>query len=615
MTSRSDASSTPAPEGHPSAREPELLTSEDLFGEMIDAPPEPVGERRARQAPIRVQVAEPKSREVAQQAAAETQGALAADEMAVLLDMFDAPPEAAHEAPPPPGDEITPPAATPLVAATPPDASAPGTLDQVDDMLGALAAPGPTRPPDAPPAVPEPRAAQRRSDVFPFADAAAFESLLDALAPEPETQARPDERTDPGTDPDTLAPAAVEPRFLARAPHEEADHAELDLLGLAETAFESGAAPAPAPAPVAPAERPAYGPYQLLERIATGGMAELFRAKRTGVEGFEKIVAVKRILAHLSDNKEFVDMFVDEAKMVAGLTHPNIVQIFDLGRIGRSYFIAMEYVHGRDLRSIHKRAKERGQRVPMDLSVLIVSRVCSALEFAHRKKDDRGRPMQIVHRDVSPQNVLISFEGDVKLTDFGIAKAASKATITDRGSLRGKLLYMSPEQASGRAIDRRSDLFALGIVLYELLTGERPFSADSERSILEAVRECRVRPPRALNPRIPDRIEAVVMKALERDPDERYQDAAEMLRDLERVLRERQAPAAPELARLMAVLFEDHEREDPPASADAGPGTGSGDLDVEFEQPVPAATPAGAPAPDDLSIDSLMARFGGIRPR
>ena len=221
-------------------------------------------------------------------------------------------------------------------------------------------------------------------------------------------------------------------------------------------------------------------------------MAEVFKAKRTGVEGFEKVVAVKRILPHLSDNKEFVDMFIDEAKMVAGLAHPNIVQISDLGKLEKSYYIAMEYVHGRDLRSILRRAKERGLRLPLDLTVLIVSKVCSALEFAHRKKDERGRPMLIVHRDISPQNILISFEGEVKLTDFGIAKAATKARITDAGALRGKLLYMTPEQAWGKPMDRRSDLFSLGIVFYEMVTDQKPFLGSSEMSILEMVRECRV---------------------------------------------------------------------------------------------------------------------------
>src|SRR5258708_18772126 len=190
-----------------------------------------------------------------------------------------------------------------------------------------------------------------------------------------------------------------------------------------------------------------YGPYQLLERVGVGGMAEVFRAKRTGVEGFEKVVAVKRILSHLSDNKEFVDMFIDEAKMVAGLAHPNVAQIFDLGKHEKNYWIAMEYVHGRDLRTIMRRAREHGLRIPPDISTYAVSNVCAALEYPHRKKDDQGPPLLIVPRGIHPQNILISFEGDVKLTDFGIAKAASKASTTDKAALRGKLLYMSPDPA------------------------------------------------------------------------------------------------------------------------------------------------------------------------
>jgi serine/threonine protein kinase len=314
------------------------------------------------------------------------------------------------------------------------------------------------------------------------------------------------------------------------------------------------------------------------------------------------VLAVKRILPHLSDNKEFVDMFIDEAKMVAGLSHPNIVPIFDLGRLDKSYYIAMEYVHGRDLRSILRRGKERGLRVPLDLSVLVVSKICSALDYAHRRKDDRGRPLQIVHRDISPQNILISFEGDIKLTDFGIAKAVSKATATDHGALRGKLLYMSPEQAGGRPMDRRSDIFSLGIVFYEMLTDQKPFLGTSEMSILETVRECRVAPPTQLNPRIPDKLERVVMKALHRD--------------LERVLHERQAPTAVELGRFMEILFDPEERGDPPpdeASFGEGRhGPEHGGLEMEFEAALPEEPPAPEPQPakDSLSLHRLLKRFG-----
>ena len=321
-------------------------------------------------------------------------------------------------------------------------------------------------------------------------------------------------------------------------------------------------------------------------------MAEVFKAKRTGVEGFEKIVALKRILPHLSDNKEFLDMFVDEAKMVAGLAHPNIVQIFDLGRIEKSYYIAMEYVHGRDLRTIMKRAREKGLRMPLDLSLRVVSQVCAALEYAHRKKDERGRPMEIVHRDVSPQNILISFEGEVKLVDFGIAKAATKASNTDRGALRGKLLYMSPEQAWGRPIDRRSDVFSLGIVLYEMVTETKPFvGAGTELTILELVRQCVITPAREINPRVPEALDRVIMKALAREPDERYQDAGQMQRGLERFLRERPPVTARDLARFLELLFDRAERE---GGEDRRGGTDAG----------------ADPTPDPMSLDSLLKRFG-----
>jgi serine/threonine protein kinase len=387
----------------------------------------------------------------------------------------------------------------------------------------------------------------------------------------------------------------------------------LDLALLAEDALAE-ATPVPPPSRGKGSKEGAwrddhYGPYRLLDRIAVGGMAEVFKAKRSGVEGFEKIVAMKRILPHLSDNKEFVDMFVDEAKMVAGLTHPNIVQIFDLGRIDTSYYIAMEYVHGRDLRSILKRAKEKGLRMPLDLCLRIVGQVCSALEYAHRKKDERGRAMKIVHRDVSPQNILISFEGDVKLTDFGIAKAATKASSTDRGALRGKLLYMSPEQAWGRSMDRRSDLFSLGIVLYEMLTDQKPFlGGGTEMSILEMVRQCRIEAPRKMNPRVPESLDAVVMKSLGREPEDRYQDAGEMHRALDKVLRERQPPSASELARFMEVLFDRHEREEavpeehPSGEHRVGSGehlTGSEDVDDGITA-----------LPDPMSVDVLLKRFG-----
>jgi TonB family protein len=278
-----------------------------------------------------------------------------------------------------------------------------------------------------------------------------------------------------------------------------------------------------------------FGQYLLLSKIATGGMAELFKAKRKGVEGFEKILAIKRILPHMSDNEEFITMFIDEAKLAAQLTHHNICQIFDLGKIDNSYYIAMEYVHGKDLRAVLKAARTRSKVIPAELGILITSKICSALDYAHRKNDLTGHPLNLVHRDVSPQNILITYEGDVKLVDFGIAKAATKVHVTQHGALKGKILYMSPEQAWGKAVDRRSDIFSVCAVLYEMLAGRPLFfdENDTEVTILEKVREARVTPICNLVPTLPKELEKILSKGLQKNPDDRYQLASELQKDLD----------------------------------------------------------------------------------
>jgi len=278
-----------------------------------------------------------------------------------------------------------------------------------------------------------------------------------------------------------------------------------------------------------------FGQYLLLSKIATGGMAELFKAKRKGVEGFEKILAIKRILPHMSDNEEFITMFIDEAKLAAQLTHHNVCQIFDLGKIDNSYYIAMEYVHGKDLRAVLRAARTRDKEIPVELSILITSKICSALDYAHRKKNSNGQPLNLVHRDVSPQNILISYEGDVKLVDFGIAKAATKVHVTQHGALKGKLLYMSPEQAWGKAVDRRSDIFSVCAVLYEMLAGRPLFfeENDTEVTILEKVREAQITPISSLIPTLPQELEKILTKGLQKNPDDRYQVASDMQKDLD----------------------------------------------------------------------------------
>ncbi|MFA6034768.1 MAG: serine/threonine-protein kinase, partial [Myxococcota bacterium] len=279
-----------------------------------------------------------------------------------------------------------------------------------------------------------------------------------------------------------------------------------------------------------------FGKYYLLERINVGGMAEVFKAKATGVEGFEKLVAIKKILPNISEDEEFVEMFIDEAKIAVQLSHANIAQIFDLGMIEDSYFIAMEYVHGRDLRAVFERLRKRGISMPIGSVCHAISQVCEGLEYAHRKKDSSGRELHIVHRDVSPQNILISFDGDVKLIDFGIAKAAGKVSRTQAGILKGKFGYMSPEQVRGLPVDNRSDIFSLGVILYEMLTGERLFTGESDFSTLEKIRNVDIKPPSRVNANIPEMLEKIVMKVLTKDADDRYQHATELSEDLHRFL-------------------------------------------------------------------------------
>ena len=276
-----------------------------------------------------------------------------------------------------------------------------------------------------------------------------------------------------------------------------------------------------------------FGKYYLLERISVGGMAEVFKAKSFGEAGFERLVAMKRILPSIAEDQEFIAMFVDEAKLAVQLTHPNIAQIFELGKVGDSYFIALEYVAGKDMRAIFDRVKKRSEPIMVPMACYMVMKLCEGLDYAHNKKDAAGRSLELVHRDVSPQNILISYDGDVKLIDFGIAKAASKSSKTQAGILKGKFGYMSPEQVRGLQVDRRSDVFAVGICLYELLTNERLFVGESDFSTLEKVRNVEIMPPTTYNKRIPDELESIVLKSLAKHPEDRYRSAMDLHDDLQ----------------------------------------------------------------------------------
>lgn len=265
-------------------------------------------------------------------------------------------------------------------------------------------------------------------------------------------------------------------------------------------------------------------------------MAEVFKAKSYGVEGFEKIIAIKRILPTMGEDRDFIKMFIDEAKIAGQLTHANICQIFELGRIDGSHFIAMEYIWGKDLLQIQNRLRKAKQDLPIDVACFVLTKVLEGLDYAHRKHDAVGRPLEIVHRDCSPQNVLISYEGEVKIIDFGIAKATSRNSRTMAGVLKGKFGYMSPEQVRGLPLDRRSDIFALGTMLYECLTGSRLFQGETDFATLEKVRNVDIQPPRTVNPAIPEAVEKVILKALAKDVDDRYQWCSEMLADLQAYL-------------------------------------------------------------------------------
>jgi serine/threonine protein kinase len=275
-----------------------------------------------------------------------------------------------------------------------------------------------------------------------------------------------------------------------------------------------------------------FGKYQLLEKVAVGGMAELYRAKVIGDHGFEKLVAIKKILPHLTDEGNLVKAFIDEAKLAALLQHENIVQIYDFGSMNGEYFIAMEYLFGKDLRRLVHKARENDVPLSLENTLYIISRICAGLDYSHNLKDLQGKPLNIIHRDINPQNIFITYEGQVKIIDFGIAKAASHNSTTHEGLIKGKLAYMSPEQANGQTIDRRSDIYSTGIILYELLAGRRMFQGETMQ-IYTRVRDAAYEPLQKMVPDLPAKLHALVERALAKQPGERYQSSGEMLADLE----------------------------------------------------------------------------------
>src|SRR5256885_4476494 len=290
-----------------------------------------------------------------------------------------------------------------------------------------------------------------------------------------------------------------------------------------------------------------YGKYFLLKKLAAGGMGEIFLAKQQGPAGFEKILVVKKVLPHLTENKEFVELFLSEARLAGRMTQRNIVQVFELGEPHGSYFIAMEYVSGRTLRDLIDAAGRKREKIPAEVCRSIAEQICDGASYAHNLTDVTGRSLNIIHRDLNPQNVLLSYTGDVKIIDFGIAKSEMSTVKTEAGMIKGKFVYMSPEQSLAKKLDKRSDVFAIGISLYEMLTGTNPFHKNNIVLTLEAIQRYEPPPPSEYDPGYAP-FDPIISKALAKDRDRRYSDACEMQDDL------RQIGPPPPPERLRAAL-------------------------------------------------------------
>jgi serine/threonine-protein kinase len=298
------------------------------------------------------------------------------------------------------------------------------------------------------------------------------------------------------------------------------------------------------------------GRYQLTRRIAFGGMAELYRAFTFDADGFKREVAIKRLLPQFAEDPQFVEMLADEFRIVSHLRHPNIAEVYELVEVGSSLLIAMEYVDGKDLRSTLEKARAAGVILDLDDVAYVMARTMEGLHHAHVARDGDDRALGVVHRDVSPSNLILTFDGNVKLCDFGIAKATHNRVETDAGVIKGKAKYMSPEQALGRKLDWRSDIFSAGSVLYELATGVAPFQASNEFDLIFAVRDARPIPARELNPAVPERLAAIIERSMMRSRSARYPSGLEMRDELIRFIREYNPRyKRTKLSRLMKALW------------------------------------------------------------
>jgi eukaryotic-like serine/threonine-protein kinase len=352
-----------------------------------------------------------------------------------------------------------------------------------------------------------------------------------------------------------------------------------------------------------------FGPYRVLERIGVGGMATVHRAVERGIAGFERVVALKRLLPHLAEDAAFVDAFVREARLAAQLSHASIAQIYELGRVGHTYFISMEYVRGRDLRELLAHARRRAAPPPLPIVVALLLELLDALDYAHALRDAAGRPLELVHRDVSPANLLVAGTGHLKVIDFGIAAAASDRAESHAG-LRGKLAYMAPEAIECRPVDRRSDVFAASVVAHELLTARPLFAGGDDLQTIRRVLELDVPPPSELRPGCPVELDALVMAGLARDPAERWDTAGAMRRALEDMAAERgwlvtsrevalwaAAPGDDSLDSVIEITWDEADDDDEPTRVERPSGPFARRPRASTAPPASLAVPVVVPPP------------------
>jgi len=298
--------------------------------------------------------------------------------------------------------------------------------------------------------------------------------------------------------------------------------------------------------------------YRVIEKLESGGMAEVFRAESEGLQGFKKQVAIKRVLPHLSEKKKFISMFLDEARLSAHLTHSNCVQVFDIGVGDNAYFIVMEFVDGANLKSITESLRKQGKEFPVSYAAFIALEICKGLSYAHELRDPSGTDLHIVHRDMSPPNVLITKYGEIKIVDFGLAKANSQLEKSEPGIIKGKFSYLSPEAAMGQDVDARTDIFAVGIILWELLTGQRLFMGDTDFQTVKKVQQAQVPSASSINPQVPPELDRILSKSLTRDPDARYRTARDLGQDLSKFMFKLGTPvSAFDIAQIVQSVMKD----------------------------------------------------------